>query len=94
MSTIVVIANLPDLTQPSAFRSTPDPAVTLERVKAFNRAIEVEAPYVNASVVNVFDEASADDFAFDGDGFHPTQAGHRRMANLFRKAILDRVGMR
>lgn len=94
VSTIVVIANLPDLTQLSAFRSTPDPAVTLERVKAFNRAIEVEAPYVNASVVNVFDEASADDFAFDGDGFHPTQAGHRRMANLFRKAILDRVGMR
>jgi lysophospholipase L1-like esterase len=94
VSTIVVIANLPDLTQLSAFRSTPDPAVTLERVKAFNRAIEVEAPYVNASIVNVFGELSADDFAFDGDGFHPTQGGHRRMASLFRKAILERAGLR
>jgi phospholipase/lecithinase/hemolysin len=68
--------------------------VTLERVKAFNRAIEVEAPYVNASIVNVFDESSPDDFAFDAEGFHPTKAGHRRMANLFRKAILERLGLR
>jgi lysophospholipase L1-like esterase len=94
ISTIVVIANLPDLTQLSAFRASPDPAVTLERVNAFNRAIEVEAPYVNASIVNVFEESSSDDFAFDGEGFHPTAAGHRRMASLFRKAILERVGLR
>jgi lysophospholipase L1-like esterase len=94
VSTTVVIANLPDLTQLSAFQSTPDPAVTLERVKAFNRAIAVEAPYVNASIVNVFEESSADDFAFDGEGFHPTETGHRRMANLFRKTILQRVGLR
>jgi lysophospholipase L1-like esterase len=95
VSTIVVIANLPDLTQLSAFRATPNSAVTLARVKAFNRAIEVEAPYVNASVVNVFDESFADDdFAFDADGFHPSKAGHRRMAALFRKAILERVGLR
>jgi lysophospholipase L1-like esterase len=94
VSTVVVIANLPDLTQLSSFRTTPDPAVTLERVKAFNRAIEVEAPYVNASIVNVFEESSSDDFAFDGEGFHPTAAGHRRLASLFRKTILERVGVR
>jgi lysophospholipase L1-like esterase len=94
VSTIIVIANLPDLTQLSAFHATPNPAVTLERVKAFNRAIEVEAPYVNASIVNVFDESSSDDFAFDADGFHPTKAGHGRMANLFRRAILARLGLR
>jgi hypothetical protein len=94
VSTIVVIANLPDVTQLSAFHSAPDPAVTIERVKAFNRAIEVEAPYVNAAIVNVFEESSAEDFAIDGEGFHPTEAGHRRMANLFRKAILERVGLR
>jgi lysophospholipase L1-like esterase len=90
----VVIANLPDLTQLSAFRASPDPAVTLERINAFNRAIEVEAPYVNASIMNVFEESSSDDFDFDGDGFHPTAAGHRRMASLFRKTILERVGLR
>ena len=92
VSTIVVIANLPDLSQLAAFRATANPAVTPERVQAFNRAIEVEAPYVNASIVNVFGEASVEDFAFDEDGFHPTKAGHRRMATLFRKVILGRVG--
>jgi lysophospholipase L1-like esterase len=92
ISTVVVIANLPDLTQVAAFRATPNPAVTQERIRSFNRAIEVEAPYVNASIVNVFDESFPEDFAFDDDGFHPTKAGHRHMANLFRKAILERVG--
>lgn len=91
ISTVVVIANLPDLTQLTAFRATSNPAVTQERVRSFNRAIEVEAPYVNASIVNVFEESFSDDFAFDEDGFHPTKAGHRHMATLFRKAILERV---
>jgi lysophospholipase L1-like esterase len=91
VSTIVVIGNLPDLTQLAVFRAAPHPAVTAERVRAFNRAIDTEAPYVNASVVNVFGEASPDDFTFDEDGFHPTKAGHQRMASLFRKTILERV---
>ena len=94
VSTVVVIANIPNVTQVAALHDIPNPAVTLERVKAFNRAIEVEAPYVNASVVNVFEESSSDDFSFDADGFHPTRAGHRRLASLFRKAILERLGMK
>ena len=94
VSTTVVIANLPDLTQLPAFHAMANPAVTLARVKAFNMAIEVEAPYVNASIVNVFGESSPDDFAFDENGFHPTMEGHRRIASLFRKAILERVGSR
>jgi acyl-CoA thioesterase I len=94
ISTVVVIANLPDLTQLADFRAAPNPAVTLARVQAYNRAIEIEAPYVNASIVNVFGESSADDFAFDENGFHPTKTGHRRMANVFRKVILERLGSR
>jgi lysophospholipase L1-like esterase len=93
VSTIVIIANLPDLTQVSPFRETPAPTVTVDRVKAFNRAIEVEAPYVNASIVNVFAESSPEDFVFDADGFHPTKGGHRRMASLFQKAVFERVGV-
>jgi lysophospholipase L1-like esterase len=94
VSTTVVIGNLPDVTQFAAFRAVPNPAVTAERVRAFNRAIDTEAPYVNAAIVNVFGESSPEDFAYDEDGFHPTPAGHRRMAALFRKTILERVGLR
>lgn len=94
VSTVVIIGNLPDVTQLAAFRAAPRPTVTVERVRAFNRAIEVEAPYVNASIVNVFGESSPEDFAFDEDGFHPTKQGHQRMAALFRKAILERVESR
>ena len=46
LSKTVVIATLPDLTRLAAFGATPNPAVTEARVQAFNRAIEVEAPYV------------------------------------------------
>ena len=49
----MVIANIPNLTQLPVFRATPNPAVTLERIKVFNQAIEVEAAYVNASIVDV-----------------------------------------
>jgi lysophospholipase L1-like esterase len=44
--------------------------------------------------VNVFAESAPDDFTFDEDGFHPTKAGHQHMASLFRKTILERVGLR
>jgi lysophospholipase L1-like esterase len=93
LSKTVVIATLPDLTRLAAFGGTPNPAVTEARVQAFNRAIEVEAPYVGASIVDLFHDTSPDDFAFDEDGFHPTKAGHRRMANLFEKTIFERLGL-
>jgi len=92
ISTIVVIANVPDLTQMPEFGAAPNPAVTLSRVQAFNHAIEVEAPYVNASIVDIFAESSPEDFAFDENGFHPTKSGHRRIAAAFRKVILERLG--
>ena len=93
LSKVVVIATLPDLTQLPAFSANPNPAVTLARVQAFNRAIEVEAPYVSASIVNAFHDTAPADFVFDGDGFHPTKAGHRRMADLFGKTIFERLGL-
>lgn len=94
ISKTIVIANLPDLTQLPRFRSMPNPSVTLERVKAYNRAIETEAAAVNASIVNLFAQPVRDELVFDLDGFHPNDAGHRLLANLFLKEILPRLGLR
>lgn len=88
----VVVANLPDLTALPRFRNNPDPAVTSERVAAFNRAIEQEARAVGAPLVNLFAQPVQDDLVFDLDGFHPNDAGHREIARLFLQAILPAKG--
>ena len=94
ISTTIVVANLPDLTQLPRFRNEPNPSVTLDRVKAYNRAIEQEAASVNASLVNLFDQPVREDLVFDIDGFHPNSTGHREIARLFLAAILPVLGQR
>lgn len=94
VSQTIVIANLPDLTQLPRFRTTPNPAVTLERVKAYNRAIQEEAVSVKASIVDLFSQPVRDDLVFDLDGFHPNDAGHRELARLFLAVILPRLGLK
>ena len=76
------------------FRSNPSPAVTIERVRAFNRAIEQEAKDVDAPVVNLFAQPVREDLVFDLDGFHPNDAGHREIARLFLEAIRLKLGLR
>jgi lysophospholipase L1-like esterase len=90
---VIVVANLPDLTQLPRFRSTPDPAVNLERVSAFNRAIEEESRAVGAPIVDLFAQQVRDDLVFDLDGFHPNDAGHREIARVFLEVILPAVGV-
>jgi acyl-CoA thioesterase I len=94
VSKTIVVANLPDLTQLPRFRTTPNPAVTLERVKAYNRAIETEAAAVNAGLVNLFAQPVREDLVFDLDGFHPNEAGHRELARLFLEVILPLLKVR
>ena len=94
VSTTIVVANVPDLTQLPRFRSTPSPAVTIERVRAFNRAIEQEANDVEAPVVNLFAQPVREDLVFDPDGFHPNDAGHRDIARLFLEVIRLKLGLR
>ncbi len=94
VSKVIIVANLPDLTQLPRFRSNPDPAVNLERVSAFNRAIEEEARAAGAPVVNLFAQPVRDDLVFDLDGFHPNDAGHREIARLFLKVVLPALGVK
>lgn len=84
---VIVVANLPDLTQLPRFRREPDPDVTPDRVKAFNRAIEQEAKAIDALIVDLFAQPVREELVFDVDGFHPNDAGHREIARLFLNAI-------
>jgi lysophospholipase L1-like esterase len=94
ISKTIVVANLPDLTQLPRFRTEPSPSVTLDRVKAYNRAIEQEAASANASLVNLFAQPVREDLVFDVDGFHPNNAGHRELARLFLAVILPALGLK
>ena len=83
----VVIADLPDLTQLPRFREHPQPSVTPERIEAFNEAIKEQADEHDAALVRLSDEEVEERYVSDSDGFHPNDAGHRRIAELFLRAI-------
>jgi acyl-CoA thioesterase-1 len=91
-SKTIVIANLPDLTRVPGIRPSFDASLLAERIKAYNRVIDVEAPYIGASIVDLSAEVGDDEFVFDANGFHPTARGHRKVAALFLQVILPRVG--
>jgi lysophospholipase L1-like esterase len=94
VSKVIVVANLPDITKLPRFRFNQTPTVTLERVRAFNRAIEQEARAADASLVDLFAQPVLEELVFDLDGFHPNDAGHRELARLFLKVILPALGVK
>jgi lysophospholipase L1-like esterase len=94
VSKVIVVANLPDLTQFSRSRFNQSPFVTIERVGAFNRAIEQEVRAVDALLVDLFTQPVLEELIFDLDGFHPNDAGHRELARLFLQKLLPALGVR
>jgi lysophospholipase L1-like esterase len=88
---LIVIANLPDLTKLPRFRDQPSAVVTIDRVRAFNKAIAQEAVAVNVPVVDLFEQPLADKLVSDLDGFHPNNEGHREIALLFLEVILPKL---
>jgi acyl-CoA thioesterase I len=89
---LVVAANIPDLTELPRFRAAPDDDVTQERIQEFNDAIAEQAEAYNALVVDLFAEPVEDDLVSD-DGFHPSNEGHRRIAEEFLEVILPALGL-
>lgn len=83
---IIVIANLPDLTQLPEFAGENSEKVTLQRVLDFNAAIARQAAAYGASLVDLFAEP-VDRFLVSSDGFHPNNAGHQRIADEFLAVI-------
>lgn len=90
----IVIADIPDLTQLPRFRANPQRSVTKERIAAFNAAIERQADKHRVPVVKLSEEPVLDRYVSDIDGFHPSDEGHRHIANLFLAVILPEVAER
>lgn len=84
---LVVVGNLPDMRMLPRFRAEPSPSVTLDRIEAFNAAIERQAAARGALVVDLFAERVEDELTSDIDGFHPSNDGHRHLAELFLAVI-------
>jgi lysophospholipase L1-like esterase len=90
---VIVIANIPDLTELPRFREDPDDDVTRERIEAFNEAIALQAGDYDALLVDLYGEPVEDDLVSDEDGFHPNNEGHERIAEQFLDAILPALGL-
>lgn len=86
---ILVLANVPDLTQVPRFLIDPDADVTLQRVNAYNVAIARQAAAYQVPVVDLFGGGYADEWEYVSvDGFHPSNAGHAKIAELFLQRIV------
>ena len=90
-SSLLVIADIPDLTKSPRFRTQPSPLVTLGRITAFNRVIEKQANAFDVPLVRLFRETITDELVSDIDGFHPSDRGHRLIAQLFLNIILPKL---
>jgi len=87
----VVVGNVPDLSRVPALGAAAGQA-TLLRLTAehWNAAIARIAFAHRAAVVDLFGagaELARDEEPFTADGFHPSAAGHQRLADLFRPAV-------
>ena len=84
----VVLANVPDMTRLPAFVENPKRTVTTARITFFNAAIERQALAINAPVVHLYEQPFMERYVSDIDGFHPSNAGHAAIADLFMRVIL------
>lgn len=83
----IVIGNVPNLMQLPRFMDGEDPDVTPENIMTFNAIIAEVAADFGISLVDLFSEMITADFVAD-DGFHPSDQGHERIAELFLDVIL------
>jgi lysophospholipase L1-like esterase len=90
---VIVAANVPDLTQLLRFREDPDDDVTRARIEAFNDAIAEQAEEYDVLLVDLYAEPVEDHLVSDEDGFHPSDEGHRRIAEEFLEVILPALGL-
>jgi lysophospholipase L1-like esterase len=91
---LIFLGDLPDLTALPRFVAEPDSDVTPERVAAFNAVIEDLAALHEVDLARLstlpVEEA---ELTSDVDGFHPSDEGHARIAELFMQVIRPALGL-
>lgn len=85
----VFVGDLVDLTRAPRFRDNLDDDVTRGRIDAFNARIRSSAAASGAVLVRL-SSVPVDDSLFAADGFHPSNAGHARLADAFWGEIAPR----
>ena len=89
-SAVIVMANVPDLTALPRFQLFPDPEVTRERVTAFNDAIARQTAARNIPLVDLYSGQYAANWDYVSiDGFHPSNDGHAKIAELYLSILLN-----
>jgi lysophospholipase L1-like esterase len=89
----IFLADLPDLTLLPTFIAEPDPDVTPARVAAFNAVIQGAAARHGVFLVRLSTLPVTADLTSDVDGFHPSNEGHARIADLFLQVIRPALGL-
>ncbi len=88
----IVMGNIPDLTRPPSFAklSAEQKAKMLVGIKRWNANINLLGAQYHVSIVDLFAQESqltAHPEYVSGDGFHPSVAGYRQLANSFWAVI-------
>jgi acyl-CoA thioesterase-1 len=79
---VIAMGNIPRLTELPRFAARPSPRVSEERIAAFNAAIARQAARYRIPLVDFHARPVTPDLVAP-DGFHPSNAGHARIAQLF-----------
>lgn len=88
-SAVIVLANIPDLTLLPRFLIDPDPDVTVDRVSAFNLTIARQASVHTVPLVDLYAGGYASNWEYVSlDGFHPSNEGHAKIAELYLEVLL------
>lgn len=88
-SAIIVMANVPDLTVLPFYQLFPDEDVTLARIQAYNEAIARQCAAYGVPLVDLYRGRYAENVEYVSiDGFHPSNTGHAKLAELYLEEIL------
>jgi lysophospholipase L1-like esterase len=93
---VVVVNLIPDLTVTPRFRGTEKAAAVGRKVVLWNRVLERQARAYGAEVVDLYgpsrEEVPRHPELIGADGYHPSDAGYARWAELMWRGIEARIG--